>query len=397
MIERQQHGEVPAKHHIALRDARGQLRHEECITRRGFDGAYTIAYHLHRPHTATPLAHQHGWPLPADEANSPTQPPLRRRHFKTQALRAGSHSPLSSRVVLLRNDDVSLGVMLGSGQDDVYFANGDSDELFFVQHGAGVLRSVLGDVPYRAHDYVYVPKGVMYRWLPNQAQHDSGERGAEPRWLTLELHGGMSIPAQWRNEVGQLRMDAPYCHRDFRGAHFRGPIDEGIRECVIKRRDRFSTFEFAHSPLDVVGWDGAVYPFAFSIFDFQPRVSSVHLPPTWHGTFAARGALICSFVPRPVDFHPEAIPCPYPHSSVDVDEVLFYCDGEFTSRKGVAAGSISLHPSGIPHGPHPGAYERSIGTTHTSELAVMLDCYLPLRPTEAAVTIEDPDYHASFV
>ncbi|MCX7807939.1 MAG: homogentisate 1,2-dioxygenase, partial [Deltaproteobacteria bacterium] len=188
----------------------------------------------------------------------------------------------------------------------------------------------------------------------------------------------------------------PYCHRDFVRPRFNGPLDEGIRELVVKRRDRFHAYRVPHSPLDVVGWDGSVWPWAFPILAFQPRVSSIHLPPTWHGTFAARGALICSFVPRKLDFHPQAIPAPYPHSSVDVDEVIFYVDGQFISRKGIGPGSISFHPAGLPHGPHPGAYEASIGRSEVFELAVMLDCYAPLTPTEAALAVEDPAYPTSF-
>ena len=192
-------------------------------------------------------------------------------------------------------------------------------------------------------------------------------------------------------------MDAPYCHRDFRAPEFVGPMDEGIQELVVKRGGRFHGFTVDNSLLDVVGWDGAVWPFAFAISDFQPRAGLVHLPPTWHGTFACRGGLICSFVPRVVDFHEESIPCPYPHSSVDVDEFLYYVEGNFTSRKGVGPGSISHHPAGIPHGPHPGAYEASIGHPRTNELAVMLDVFQPLEPTAAALAVEDADYHASFI
>jgi homogentisate 1,2-dioxygenase len=205
------------------------------------------------------------------------------------------------------------------------------------------------------------------------------------------------MPAHWYYDVGQLRMDAPFCHRDFRRPDFRGPVDEGIREVRVKRDGAFHRFVHDHSPLDVVGWDGTVYPWVFPILNFQPRAGLVHLPPTWHGNFAARGALVCSFVPRVVDFHPESIPCPYPHASVDCDEFILYCDGNFTSRKGVGPGSMSYHPIGVPHGPHPGAYERSIGTTRTDELAVMLDTFLPLQPTAAALGVEDANYHESFI
>jgi homogentisate 1,2-dioxygenase len=191
-------------------------------------------------------------------------------------------------------------------------------------------------------------------------------------------------------------MDAPYCHRDFRRPSFQGPLDERIRRQVVKRGGAFHAYDTEHSPLDVVGWDGSVWPFAFPILSFQPRAGLVHLPPTWHGTFAGRGALVCSFVPRVLDFHPEAVPCPYPHASVDVDEIIFYVRGQFTSRRGVGPGSISHHPAGILHGPHPGAYEGSIGTRTTDELAVMLDLSQPLAPTEAALRVEDPGYHESF-
>jgi len=191
-------------------------------------------------------------------------------------------------------------------------------------------------------------------------------------------------------------MDAPYSHRDFRRPEFRGPIDEGIRTLVVQRGTAHHEFRYAHSPLDVVGWDGTLYPWAFPILAFQPRVSSVHLPPTWHGTFSTRGALICSFVPRPLDFHPEAVPCPYPHSSSDVDELIYYVSGAFSSRSGVEAGSLTLHPRGIPHGPQPGKYEASVGAKFTEELAVMLDCYLPLTATAEARAIEDTGYEASF-
>ena len=233
-----------------------------------------------------------------------------------------------------------------------------------------------------------MPRGLLHRFLP-----DAGRQ----RWLSIECLGGVGLLKQWRNETGQLRMDAPYCERDFRLPEFKGPMDEGLRDQVVKRNGAFHGFRYDASPLDVVGWDGAVYPLAFPILNFQPRAGLVHLPPTWHGTFAARGALVCSFVPRVVDFHPEAIPCPYPHASVDVDEILFYVRGEFTSRRGVGPGSISHHPAGVMHGPHPGAYEGSIGARTTSELAVMLDCYQPLSATPAALAVEDPEYQESFV
>jgi homogentisate 1,2-dioxygenase len=384
VIERMAVGELPRKHHVQLRSKDGALRWEECITQDGFEGPYTICYHEGRPHEQLPAATRHGWKLP-----EPAKVALHKRHYKTQSLPRSGGPPIDARLPLVTNADVTMGVAFPDRADPVYFADADADTLVFVHEGSGTLRTPLGDVRFAEHDYVHVPRSLLHRWIPDP--------GVAQYWLTLELHGGLHLPKQWRNPVGQLRMDAPYGHRDFRRPTFGGPMDESIRELVVKRAGAFHGFSLGRSPLDVVGWDGTVYPWAFPILAFQPRVSSVHLPPTWHGTFAARGALICSFVPRPVDFAPDAIPCPYPHASVDVDELLFYVKGNFTSRKGVGPGSISFHPAGIPHGPHPGSYEASLGSKDTNELAVMLDCALPLSPTTLAASIEDPAYMQSFL
>jgi homogentisate 1,2-dioxygenase len=382
MLDRMQLGEVPRKHHIQLRGADGELRYEECFTRDGFDGPYTILYHVRRPHTHRITAPAHGWtaPVAADDRA------LAKRHYRTGELAGRGGPQIDARVALLFNDDLIAGVAFPTAEDPVYIADGDADQLVYVHRGGGVLRSLLGDVAFAQGDYVFVPRGLLHRFLPSGPQH----------WFWFSLAGGLHLPNQWRNGVGQLRMDAPYSHRDFKRPTLPPPRDEGIRDLVIRRSGAWHGFALEHSPLDTVGWDGTVYPWAFPILAFQPRVSSVHLPPTWHGTFAARGALICSFVPRPLDFHPEAIPCPYPHSSTHCDEILFYCDGNFTSRRGVGPGSISHHPMGVAHGPHPGSYENSIGATRTDELAVMADCFAPLRATAAALSIEDAAYQDSF-
>lgn len=385
MLDRIVCGEVPRKHHIALKAADGALRYEECITRDGFDGPYTIAYHERRPHLQRVASATHGWTLP--EAAPPR--PLAKRHYKTFELPRPGGAPVDVRVPLVFNSDVVVSVLHPTDDDPVYLNNGDADDLYFVFEGGGVLRSIFGDLRFEQNDYVCVPRGTIHRFILDESKPQY--------WLNIECLGGMGLLKQWRNEVGQLKMDAPYCHRDFRAVEFQPPRDEGIRDLVVKKNGAFHGFRYDDSPLDVVGWDGAVYPWAFPILNFQPRAGLVHLPPTWHGTFAARGSLICSFVPRMTDFHPEAIPCPYPHSSVDVDEILFYCRGNFTSRKGVAPGSISHHPAGVAHGPHPGSYEKSIGSRETNELAVMLDCYLPLQATPAALGVEDAAYHDSFI
>lgn len=383
MIERLAFGEIPRKHHIALTSPSGELRWEECITQDGFEGPYTICYHEQRPHEQRATTTTHGWEIPKASDDGA----LAKRHYKTPLLTKKGGAAIDARVPLLFNADVTVGVAKPDAPDPVYFVDGDADTLVFVREGGGTLRTMLGDVRFGSDDYVFVPRGLLHRWIPEGPQD----------WLVIELHGGLHLPTQWRNPIGQLRMDAPFSHRDFHRPDFVGPMDEGIRTQVVRRNGRFHAFTQAGSPLDVVGWDGTIYPWAFPILNFQARAGLVHLPPTWHGNFAARGALICSFVPRVVDWHPEAIPCPYPHSSVDVDELLYYVRGNFTSRRGVGPGSVSFHPAGIPHGPHPGAYEASRGVHRTDELAVMLDCALPLQRTRAAAAIEDATYEESFV
>ncbi len=384
MLERCAHGELPPKHHRALRGGDGELRHEECLTRDGFEGPYTILYHLHRPHAlraleAAPVD------LRPDRGGAPRHD-LQRRHFLS-ARKKHAGSVGSARTPLLYNADVTLSIVKPLHSDAVYHLNADGDELLFIREGNGTLRTPLGDLAYGPLDYVFIPKGLVHRFELTSTSHD---------YLGIECKHGVDLPEKFRNPSGQLRMDAPYCHRDFRRPEFRGAQDENIRVITIKRDDRHYAFASEHSPLDVVGWDGTVYPWAFPILAFQPRVSSVHLPPTWHTTFTAGGAYICSFVPRPLDFGPDAIPCPYPHSSVDVDEVLYYVSGAFTSRTGVGAGSLTLHPRGIPHGPQPGRYEESIGMSRTEELAVMIDCRAPLMVAPAACDLEDAEYDASF-
>ena len=382
MLDRMVQGAVPRKHHLVFRDAEGALLYEEAFTRAGFDGPYTLAYHRGRPHAMRPAPARHGSPAPRDGGERP----LARHHLPTQDLAPRGGPPVDARVPLLFSEDVVISFSTPDAPDPVYVSNGDADELLFLHEGGGLLRSPLGDLRIERGDWVYVPRGLLHRILP-----DPGPQ----RWLVIEALG-VRLPTGWRNDTGQLRMDAPCSERDFRRPTFRGPLDEGIRELVVKRGGRFHGFALEGSPLDVIGWDGALYPFAFPILAFQPRTGQVHLPPTIHGTFALRGALACSFVPRPLDFHPEAIPCPYPHASVDVDEVIFYSRGSFTSRRGVGPGSISLHPAGVMHGPHPGAYEGSIGARSTDEVAVMLDCQRPLRATPEALAVEDPGYDASF-
>ncbi len=388
MLDRICEGRVPAKPHLVFASGAagvGERYYEECITRSGFDGPFSIVYHRNPPHHASPVTSSSTMRAPvADHGEG-----LLRRHYRCLELATSNEGPIGARVPMLFNEHVVIAFSRPSRPEPVYFANGDGDELVFVLRGSGSLRSAFGDVGFGAGDYVYVPKGTTHRFVPTS--------GVAQAWLSIEFRASVGIPARYRNGIGQLRMDAPYSHRDFRRPEFVGPIDEGIRDIVVKREDTVFGFRSPYPPLDVVGWDGTVYPFAFPILAFQPRVGQIHLPPSAHATFEASGALVCSFVPRPLDFHESANPCPFPHSSVDVDEVLFYANGAFASRRGIAEGSLSHHPAGIPHGPHPGAYESAPGKTHTDEIAVMLDCARPLRRTPQASSVEDPGYHASFI
>jgi homogentisate 1,2-dioxygenase len=381
MLDRAVAGQVPPKPHLRARDSAGNQLYEECLTRAGFEGAFSMLYHRNRPHEGLPVAPNATFRAP----HSVGANQLVRRHYRCLEL---AEARGVARVPLLFNAEVTIGFVRPTSSDSDYFVNADGDELFFVLHGGGTLRSVFGELGFGAGDYVCVPKGVLHRFMPA-----AGEAQA---WLWIETRGGLGLPRHYRNPVGQLRMDAPYSHRDFRRPELGEPLDEGIRTTLVKRGDELFAFRSRHSPLDVIGWDGSVYPFVLPILAFQPRVGQVHLPPPAHATFEAPGVLICSFVPRPLDFHPEANPCPYPHSSVDMDEVLFYANGAFGSRRGIGVGSLSHHPAGIAHGPHPRAYEESPIERHTEEIAVMLDCGSPLKPTADALAVEDATYHESF-
>ncbi|HZU81301.1 MAG TPA: homogentisate 1,2-dioxygenase domain-containing protein [Polyangiaceae bacterium] len=400
MIDRQACGLLPDKLHTALRVPErpgaagsgapdGALLYEEMFTRGGFDGPFTAFYHLFAlPSQREPAASCRG--PAATHADPDAARPLKRRLYDSGRLPSGGML-VDRRVPILFNDDVAVLLARPDTTDDVYFANGDGDELWFVQEGSGRVESPCGWLRVESGDYVWVPRSMIHRWHVD----------APMRLFGFEARGGVGIPEAYRNAVGQIRMDAPYGHRDF--VRPAGPIAspgqplEGPRELLVKKGGAVSRYALASPAMDVVGWEGTVYPVALAISKFQPKTSTVHLPPTVHATFSGRGFLVCSFVPRLVDYDPRAIPCPYPHSSVDCDEVILYLRGHFTSRRGaLSSGAISLHPAGIAHGPHPGAYEASIGATRTDELAVMCDTFSPLVPTPQAANIEDAGYHESW-
>ena len=396
MIDRMSCGLMPAKPHTVLRDAQGNLFHEEMLTRGGFSGAFTYLYHRYPTTAAVEVGEStRGHAIAAADPRGST--PLKRRLYDTRKLTPAGMA-FECRVPLLFNKDVTVYYACPTETDDVYFANGDGDELWFVQEGSAKLETVCGWLPVVAGDYVWIPRSMMHRWHVPKAP--AGAAAPTLRMMCFEGHGGVMVPADFRNPIGQLKLDAPYTHRDF--VRPTGPIatpdqvQDGPRELIVKKGGLFTRLLLERPPMDVVGWEGFVYPVAFAIDKYQAKTGLVHLPPTIHSTFAGPGFLVCSFVPRMTDTHPEAIPCPYPHSSVDCDEVILYVRGNFTSRRGVGPGAISLHPAGVAHGPHPGAYEGSIGSTRTDEVAVMVDTYLPLSPTVQAVDLEDPGYQDSW-
>ncbi|MCG3128897.1 MAG: Homogentisate 1,2-dioxygenase [Phycisphaerae bacterium] len=390
MIHRHTLGKIPPKPHIVFKDERGNLLMEHCLTREGFDGTFTILYYRTPPtdETAVERFSIPGFcPCEAVEGL-----PLLRRHVRTQDLRV-SGDFLDSRRTLFVNSDLHVGMLKPTQAGTRFFSNGDGDECYYAYRGGGVVESLMGVLHYREGDYVNIPRNVPYRLVPDSPAAEL---------MVFEGRGFVDIPKQFRNRAGQLTMDAPYSHRDFRvpsellsyseSRHGKAPF-----RLVVKKDDVLTTHEHAHFPYEVAGWDGFVYPCAFSIHDYQPKTGLIHLPPTIHLTFAGNGFVICSFVPRILDYHENAIPCPYGHASVHCDEIILYVAGNFTSRRGIGGGSISVHPAGVPHGPHPGAYEGSIGVKRTDELAVMCDTFKPLKLTKVAQQLEDGDYHTTWV
>lgn len=385
MIDYRKLGEIPDKPHTVFEPG-GKMVAEHVISRDGFCDVYSILYQKRAPtHETRAELFIHKNPFfPSAEIG--IQKELLRRHFRTQDMKT-SGTFFDARSTLFYNADCAVGMVKMDAVTDKFFANGDSDELYFVAEGQGALQTCFGILDYVAGDYLYVPKGVPYRFSFNGPQN----------MMVVDGSKGFGIPKEFRNMQGQLRMDAPYTHRDFRAPT--RLLNLGPKEnypIVVLRNKVLSLHEYTEWPYQVVGWDGWMWPFAFHVDNYQPKTSSVHLPPTIHTVFAAHNFVIMNFVPRMVDYHPRAVPCPYPHSSVDCDEVLFYVKGNFTSRKGIDQYSMSFHPGGIPHGPHPEKYEKSVGHKFTDELAIMVDTFAPLVITDAARAIEDPTYHFSW-
>ncbi|MCW5941126.1 MAG: homogentisate 1,2-dioxygenase [Fimbriimonadaceae bacterium] len=375
-------GHLPRKKHVQFRKPDGGLYAEQLFSTRGFSGPMSTMYHIHLP---TEVARWEDMGSVAVEYLE--HEPLRHRHLLTSRM-APHGDALTGRIPLMGNQDVVWSQALVAEPMDYFYKNAEGDECLFVHDGRGVLESMFGPVPFEPGDYLVIPRGTIYRIVFD----------AFPvRLIAIESHGPIETPKRYRNEYGQLLEHAPFSERDFRAPSELCTVDERSEHVVVIRaRGRDTKYVYPYHPFDIVGWDGYVFPYALSIHDFQPITGKLHMPPPIHQTFAAPGFVICSFCPRILDFHPEAIVIPYNHSNVDSDEVLYYCNDKFGSRKGIEEGSITLHPLGIPHGPQPGAVERSLGATHTDELAVMLDTWRPLKLTKQAIALEDPDYWQSW-
>lgn len=377
-------GEIPHKRHTQFRKPDGSLYSEQVLGTRGFDGIQSIVYHRYPP-TAL-LRYEDRGPFEF-ELEPPTA--LRHRHFRTRGLPANG-DPITGRQPLLHNNDVSICMCVPDKTTmDYHYRNGEGDELIFVHEGEGRIESTFGTLPFRRGDYLVIPIGTTWRMVSE----------GPLRLLTILPRGGsIEPPSRYLNEHGQLLEHAPYCERDIRVPLQLDSHDErGEFPVMVRSRNRMSVHYLDHHPLDAVGWDGYLYPWALNIEDFEPITGRIHQPPPVHQTFKGPNFVVCSFVPRKFDYHPLAIPAPYNHSNVDSDEVIYYVEGNFMSRRGIEVGSISWHPSGLPHGPHPGTAEASIGKEGTEELAVMIDTFHPLQAAFLTHGLEDEDYAFSWV
>jgi homogentisate 1,2-dioxygenase len=377
-------GNIPPKRHTQFRKPNGDLYYEQLFGTVGFDGMSTNSYHEQRPTQLKEIRSQYSVAPTIAKSNN----------IQSYKLRGFDVAPqddfLESRKIVLTNSDCHIVLAAPrKSTTDYFYKNTDSDEMIFIHQGSGKLRTIYGNLDFKYGDYLIIPRGIIYK-----IDFDTEEN----RLFIVESHSPIYTPKQYRNWFGQLLEHSPFCERDIRRPHELETNNE-VGDFIIKVKKKDEIFEmvYATHPFDVVGYDGFNYPYALSIHDFEPITGRIHQPPPVHQTFEAKTFVVCSFVPRLYDYHPLSIPAPYNHSNIDSDEVLYYVDGDFMSRNDVKPGNISLHPAGIPHGPHPGAAERSIGKKETIELAVMVDTFKPLMVTEEAMKIADETYYLSWL
>jgi homogentisate 1,2-dioxygenase len=381
-------GSIPAKRHIAHRTNPGYLNegiyYEEVISTEGFHRAYSIAYHLQPPTRVLRISAMSNKPVELAPADA-----LRHIHLKTAKI-PRRQDAIHGRMPLFENSDLRICRCRPAEQQQVLYRNAAQDELWFIRSGTGRLQSMFGSVAFRDLDYLVIPRCTTV-----QIEFDAIEQAD---MLVVESKGTIGFPSRYLNPDGQFRLGAPFCERDLRGPELTDPIqDEGEFVLHLRDGDRWSEYVLANHPFDVVGWDGMVYPFAFNALDFEPITGTVHQPPPIHQTFQTDGFVVCTFAPRMLDTHPDAIKVPYAHSNVESDELLYYVAGNFGSRRGVELDSITLHPHGIPHGPHPGTIVASRDAKRTDELAVMIDTFRPLHRTKASLVLDDPGYPFTWI
>ena len=377
-------GSFPHKRHTVFKNGGEKLHYEQLFGTIGFEGMSSLLYHIHPPTQVKSIEKKIDISPKIAVKNN-----MQMRGFKGFNINEKLDF-LKSRVPILTNSDVTLHLSNPiNSKADYFYKNVDADEVIFVHKGTGVLRTPMGKIEFKSGDYLIIPRGMIYKMDFNDDEN---------RHFIIESNHPVYTPKKYRNWFGQLLEHSPYCERDLRVPSELETYDEkGDFLIKIKKEGFLYDYIYGSHPFDVVGWDGYNYPYAFSIHDFEPITGRVHQPPPVHQTFETPAFVICSFCPRLYDYHPESIPAPYNHSNIDSDEVLYYVDGDFMSRNDIEIGQITLHPSGIPHGPHPGAYERSIGEKSTEELAVMVDTFKPLKVTEQAMNIEIKEYYKSWM
>jgi len=394
-------GQIPRKRHIQFRRPDGALYSEELFGTEGFVGPSSTMYHIHPP------TQVHGWKTEYSTAVEYAETDtMRMRHIKTAPL-PPKGDPVTGRIVLFGNADCEMSLCNPAEPMDYHFKNGQGDDLLFIHFGSGTVYTMMGTLKFGPKDYILIPKGVIYKVEFDKRDPKNVPEGEPPvkdmpygKFLCIETVNGSHYgpPRRYVSKTtSQFLEHAPYCERDLRIPELPLTFDEtGEFEVRIKARNCVHSYTYDYHPLDIVGWDGCYYPYIFNIDDFAPITGKLHMPPPIHQTFEAHNFVICSFCPRMLDWHPQAIKVPYNHSNIDSDEVLYYVEGNFGSRKGIEIGSMTAHPQGIPHGPHPGTIEASLGATYTAELAVMCDTFRPLHPTKAALKLDDPKYPASW-
>ena len=378
-------GNIPHKRHTQFRQPDGSLYQEELVSSEGFSGIYSNLYHIFPPTRIKQVGDS--VPCPLERTDDVRLKPV---HIKTAGLGFTGTDYLAARLPLLFNADVTLSLCHPQNLNmDYFYKNGEADEVVFIHSGSGTLVSQFGTLAVTEGDYVVIPRTTIYKFEWSEQ--------SPVKLLIIEAAAPVETVSRYRSELGQLMEHSPYCERDIRGPEALRTITEPQDTLVkVKKQGYIHQFTYAFSPLDVVGWDGFLYPYALSIHDFEPITGRIHQPPPVHQTFQNKGFVICSFVPRLFDYHPLAIPAPYNHSNIDSDELLYYVAGNFMSRRGIDVGSFTLHPGGIAHGPHPGTAEASIGAKETKELAVMLDTFKPLFLTKQAEAFSDAAYPYSW-